>query len=151
RLKVNRYIENNKDHLAIYKLRNNMPLTASDYESLEHIFTGELGTAEDYEREFKDTPFGLLVRKIAKLEHEAAMQAFSTFINDQSLTQAQIVFVGKVIDYIAENGYIETPAILMKAPFDRPQSFTRLFDGVKQKQLVALVNIVRDNAVKVVG
>jgi type I restriction enzyme, R subunit len=151
RLKVNRYIENNKDHLAIHKLRNNMPLTASDYESLEHIFTGELGTAEDYTREFKDTPFGLLVRKIAKLEHAAAMQAFSTFINDQSLTQAQIVFVRKVIDYIAENGYIEATSVLMKPPFDRPQSFIKLFDGAKQKQLVELVNAVKENAVRVVG
>lgn len=151
RLKVNRYIENNKDHLAIYKLRNNMPLTASDYESLEHIFTGELGTAEDYEREFKNTPFGLLVRKIAKLEYDAAMQAFSTFINDQSLNQAQIVFVRKVIDYIVENGYIEATAVLMKPPFDRPQSFIKLFDCTKQKQLVELVNAVKENAVKVVG
>lgn len=151
RLKVNRYIENNRDHLAIYKLRNNMPLSASDYESLEQIFTGELGTAEDYEREFKDTPFGLLVRKIAKLEHEAAMQAFSTFINDQSLTQTQIVFVRKVIDYIAENGYIEATAMLMMPPFDRPQSFIKLFDGSKQKQLVEIVNAVKDNAVRVVG
>jgi type I restriction enzyme R subunit len=151
RLKVNRYIENNKDHLAIHKLRYNLPLTASDYESLEHIFTGELGTAADYEREFKDTPFGLLVRKIAKLEHEAAMQAFSTFINDQSLTQAQIVFVRKLIDYIAENGYIEATFVLMKPPFDRPQSFIKLFDGTKQKQLVELVDAVRENAVRVVG
>ncbi|MCM3040652.1 DEAD/DEAH box helicase family protein [Paenibacillus motobuensis] len=151
RLKVNRYIENNKDHLAIHKLRNNLPLTANDYASLEHIFTGELGTTEDYEREFKDTPFGLLVRKIAKLEHEAAMQAFSTFINDQSLTQAQIVFVRKVIDYIAENGYIEATSVLMKPPFDRPQSFIKLFDGMKQKQLVELVNEVKENAVRVVG
>ncbi|MGG1637634.1 DEAD/DEAH box helicase family protein [Paenibacillus sp. NRS-1760] len=150
RLKVNRYIENNKDHLAIHKLRNNMPLTASDYESLEHIFTGELGTVEDYKREFKDTPFGLLVRKIAKLEHEAAMSAFSIFINDQSLTQAQIVFVRKVIDYITENGYIEATSVLMKPPFDRPQSFIKLFDGMKQKQLVELVNAVRENAVRVV-
>ncbi|MDT9720782.1 DEAD/DEAH box helicase family protein [Paenibacillus sp. ClWae2A] len=150
RLKVNRYIENNKDHLAIHKLRNNLPLTAGDYESLEHIFTGELGTASDYEREFKKTPFGLLVRKIAKLEHEAAMQAFSTFINDQSLTQAQIVFVRKLIDYIAENGYIEATSSLMKAPFDRPQSFIKLFDSTKQKQLVDLVNAVRENAVNVI-
>lgn len=70
-----------------------MPLNAFDYESLAHIFTGELGTAEDYQREFQDTPFGLLVRKIAKMEYEAAVVAFSEFINDQSLNQLQIVFV----------------------------------------------------------
>ncbi|WP_238403243.1 type I restriction-modification enzyme R subunit C-terminal domain-containing protein [Paenibacillus mesophilus] len=96
KLKVNRYIENHRDHLAIHKLRNNIPLTASDYESLERIFTGELGTVEDYQREFKDTPFGLLVRKVAKLEYDAAMAAFSAFISDQSLTQGQIVFVPSI-------------------------------------------------------
>ena len=49
-----------------------------------YIFTSELGSKEDYAREFKDTPFGLLVRKVAKLDHEAAMQAFSKFIKMQS-------------------------------------------------------------------
>ncbi len=151
RLKVNRYIEEHRDHLAIHKLRNNIPLTASDYESLERIFTGELGTVEDYQREFKDTPFGLLVRKIAKLEYEAALAAFSEFINDQSLTQAQIVFVKKVIDYIAQNGYIESVSELTKPPFDKPQSFIKLFDGSKQKRLVEVINQIKENAVKVVG
>ncbi|MGZ0051165.1 DEAD/DEAH box helicase family protein [Brevibacillus gelatini] len=151
RLKVNRYIENNRDHLAIHKLRNNIPLTAADYESLERIFTGELGTEEDYKREFQDTPFGLLVRKIAKMEHEAAMAAFSEFINDQSLNQAQIVFVKKVVDYIVQNGYIENVSELMKPPFDKPQSFVKLFDGTKQKRFVELISQIKENAVKIVG
>jgi type I restriction enzyme, R subunit len=149
--KVNRYIEQNRDHLAIYKLRNNMPLTAIDYKSLELIFTGELGTTDDYKREYQDTPFGLLVRKIAKLEVEAANVAFSEFINDQSLSQAQIVFVKKVIDYIVQNGYIENISELTKPPFDKPQSFIKLFDGSKQKQLVELVSQIKENAVHIVG
>ncbi|MFC5469285.1 DEAD/DEAH box helicase family protein [Cohnella suwonensis] len=149
KLKVNRYIERNRDHLAIYKLRNNIPLAAGDYDSLERIFTGELGTAEDYRREYKDTPFGLLVRKIAKLDIEAANAAFSAFINDQSLSQAQIVFVKKVIDYVAQNGYIDNVSELMRPPFDKPLSFIKLFDGAKQKQLVGVVNQIKENAVKV--
>ena len=59
------------------------------------MLTSELGSKEDYKREFGDTPFGLLIRKIAKLDHEAAMQAFSAFINDQSLNQKQISFCKK--------------------------------------------------------
>jgi type I restriction enzyme R subunit len=151
KLKVNRYIEENRDHLAIYKLRNNIPLTRSDYESLERIFTGELGTVDDYRREFKDTPFGLLVRKIAKMEYDAALAAFSEFINDQSLTRAQIVFVKKVIDYIVQNGYIEDISELTKPPFDKPQSFIKLFDGSRQKRLVEVIKQIKENAVKVVG
>ena len=41
------------------------------------MLTCELGRIEDYKREFGDTPFGLLIRKIAKLDHDSAMQAFS--------------------------------------------------------------------------
>jgi len=151
KLKVNRYIEQNRDHMAIHKLRNNIPLTTADYESLEQVFTGQLGTSDDYKREFKDTPFGLLVRKIAKLEHEAAMQAFSDFINDQSMNQAQIVFVKKVIDYVVQNGYIENISDLTKPPFDKPQVFIKLFDGTKQRRLIDVVTQIKENAVKTVG
>ncbi len=151
RLKVNRYIEKNKDSLAIHKLRNNIPLTASDYETLEHILTGELGTREDYAREFGDTPFGLLVRKIGKLEYDAAMKAFSEFINDQSLNQGQIVFVKKVVDYVVQNGYIENLAELTKAPFDRPVGFTKLFDREKQERIIKLINEIKENAIKIVS
>lgn len=151
KLKVNRYIEEHRDHIAIHKLRNNIPLTAMDYKSLEHILTGELGTTEDYQREFKDTPFGLLVRRIAKLDYEAACLAFSEFINDQSLSQQQIVFVKKVIDYVVQNGYIESASELMKPPFDKPQSFIKLFDGSKQKKIVDTIVSIKENAVRVVG
>ena len=151
KLKVNRYIEKNRDTLAIHKLRNNIPLSALDYENLEHIFTGELGTAEDYKREYQDTPFGLLVRKIAKLEVEAANTIFSEFINNQSLSQTQIVFVKKVIDYIVQNGYIENVSELTKPPFDKPHTFIKLFDGTKQKQLVEIVTKFKENAVKIIG
>lgn len=151
KLKVNRYIEQNRDALAIHKLRNNIPLTALDYGSLEKILTGELGTAEDYKREFQNTPFGLLVRKIAKLEYDAAIAAFSEFINDESLSQAQIVFVKKVIDYIVQNGYIDNVAELTKPPFDKPQSFIKLFDGAKQRRLVETVTQIKENAVKILG
>ena len=85
REKVNRYIGEHGNTLAIHKLTHNIKLTQGDYQELERILTTELGGKEDYQREFGDTPFGLMVHKIAKLDHEAAMQAFSEFINDQSL------------------------------------------------------------------
>ena len=151
KFKVNRYIEEHRDHIAIYKLRNNIPLTQDDYKDLEQILTGELGTVEDYQREFKDTPFGLLVRKIAKLDYQAANDAFSEFINDQSLNQEQIVFVKKVIDYIAQNGYIENVSELMKPPFDKPQSFIKLFDISKQRKIVETIAKIKENAINVVG
>lgn len=151
KLKVNRYIEEHTNHIAIYKLRNNIPLTAIDYKSLENLLTGELGTQNDYKQAFGDTPFGLMVRKIGKLEYNAAMKIFSEFINDQSLDQTQIVFVKKIVDYIVQNGYVENISELMKPPFDKPQSFVKLFDKTKQQRIVELVSKIKDNAVKVIG
>ncbi|MCC5910649.1 MAG: DEAD/DEAH box helicase family protein [Clostridiaceae bacterium] len=151
KLKVNKYIEENKHNIAIHKLRNNIPLNEEDYKTLEKIFTGELGTKEDYESNYKDTPFGLLVRRIAKMEREAAMEAFSSFINEQNLNANQIAFVNKVIDYIEQNGYVENIAELTKPPFDKPQSFIKLFDPEKQKKFVHIINEVKDNATKVIS
>lgn len=150
RLKVNRYMEENRDHLVIRKLRHNLQLTSSDYAALQQIFTQDLGTEEDYKREFKETPFGLLVRRIAKLDQEAAYAAFSSFINDQSLSQAQIVFVKRIVEYVVQNGYMEQED-LIKPPFDKPQSFFKLFDSSRQKQLVHVIAQIRENAVQTVG
>ena len=145
--KVNRYIGEHGTSTAIYKLTHNIPLSTGDYDELERVLTSELGSREDYLREYGDTPFGLLVRKIAKLDHDAAMQAFSAFINDESLNQRQIEFVLKVINHIEQNGYMENTADLVKPPFDRPVVFTKLFDASTRASLLAAINQVRDNAV----
>lgn len=151
RAKVNRYINEHSDDLSIYKLTHNIPLTQADYTELERMLTCELGSREDYEREFGDTPFGLLVRKIAKLEHGVAMQAFSDFISDQSLNQQQIAFVHKVIQYIEQNGYIDSVAVLQRPPFDKPISFVRLFDSQTRGLLLTTIELVRYNAVNIIA
>ena len=147
KLKVNRYLADYGNNLVINKLRMNKPMTDMEYKELERIFTHELGTAEDYSRAYGDTPFGLLVRKVVKLDHGAAMEAFADFINDESLTEQQIAFVHRVIDYIESNGYME-PAALTQAPFDRPQSFVRLFDTKRQLKLVEIIRQIKGNAEK---
>ena len=151
RAKVNRYVNEHGETLAIYKLTHNIPLAMGDYQELERVFTSELGSKEDYAREFGDTPFGLLIRKIAKLDHEAAMQAFSAFINDQSLNQDQIAFVHKVIHHIEANGYMDNVSALTKPPFDKPVRFLRLFDEVQQNELIQTIRKVKDNAVHIIA
>ena len=151
RKKVNRYVEEHKNDEVIYKLNHNLPLMQEDYQELERILTQELGNSEDYKREYGDTPFGLLVRKIAKLDHESAMAAFSTFINDGSLNQQQIAFILKVINHIENNGYIEDIKILMKPPFDKPYSFIKMFDTKTRTALIQAIESVKNNAVQIVA
>ena len=145
RLKVERYLRDYSSSLVIQKLHRNLPMTEYEFGELERIFTQELGTAGDYERAYGDTPFGLLVRKLVKLDHDAAMEAFAGFINSQQLTEQQISFVRKVVDYVVENGYME-PMALTQPPFDRPQSFVRMFTTEQQMGLVAIINSIKHNA-----
>lgn len=149
RQKVNRYVYEHKDEPVIYKLNHNIPLFRSDYDELERILTKELGDRSDYKREYGDTPFGLLVRKIAKLDHDSAMAAFSDFINDSSLNQNQIAFIHKIITHIENNGYVEDVKILMKPPFDKPYSFIKMFDPGTRGAIIQTIESIKNNALQV--
>ena len=151
RRKVNRYVEEHKNDAVIYKLNHNIPLTKEDYAELERILTQELGDSDDYKREYGDTPFGLLIRKIAKLDHESAMSAFSAFINDSSLNQRQIEFILKIINHIENNGYVEDIKILMKPPFDKPYSFIKMFDAKMRNAILQTIESIKNNALQVVA
>lgn len=73
------------------------------------------------------------------------MNCFSEFMSDQSLTEQQISFVKRVVNYIVDNGYME-PQALTQPPFDRPQSFVRMFNTQQQMNLVAVINNIKRNA-----
>lgn len=147
RKKVNRYIIEHPGTMAIYKLTHNIRLQQGDYKELERILTQELGSREDYEREYGDTPFGILIRKVAKLDHDADMAAFSTFINDESLNQQQIAFVNKIVNHIENNGFMEV-VDLTKPPFDKPKPFIKVFPPVKQKEIAEKIVEIKKNAVE---
>ncbi len=150
KLKVERYLKDYGNSLVINKLRTNKPMTEYEFGLLERIFTHDLGNAEDYTRAYGDTPFGLLVRKIAHLDRDAAMEAFASFLNDQSLNEQQISFIKRVVDYVVENGYME-PKTLNKPPFDRPRSFMQIFSAQQQMDLVGVIKSIKENAVEPVA
>lgn len=146
RAKVNEYVEAHKSQPAINKLLHNEPISVDDYKELERIFTEELGTAEDYQMNYQDTPFGLLIRKIAKMDRDAAYAAFSTFIAEERPNAEQIHFIEQVVDYVVENGYINNVLDLMKAPFDRPYKFSVIFTREEQIKFVQVINSIKSNA-----
>ena len=144
---MERYLRDFADSVVVQKLRLNKPMTPYEFAELERIFTQELGSADDYERAYGEMPFGLLVRKLVKLDRAAATEAFADFINSQELGEQQISFVGKVVDYVVENGYME-PAALSQPPFDRPRPFLHMFTAEQQRGIVAAIEQIRENAEK---
>lgn len=143
--KVNRYIEEHKDEGAIYKLGHNIPMSKEDVEELTHIFIGELGTEDDYRREFGEEDFGVMIRKIVKLDHESVMKAFSEFINDASLNPQQIQFIRRIIAYIENEGVMDVED-LKRTPFDKPVGFIRMFDRGTRSKLISVINTINGNA-----
>nr|WP_236023620.1 type I restriction-modification enzyme R subunit C-terminal domain-containing protein [Bifidobacterium miconis] len=111
----------------------------------ERILVHELGSQTDYETTYGSLPFGLLVRRVAKLDHAAAMAAFAEFVNAHTLNQTQIGFLHTVIDYIEHNGYLD-PEQLAKPPFDHPRPMLKLFDTKQAMDLILCIRKVRDNA-----
>lgn len=154
--KVEYYLKenmNNENSLAVYKLRKNKKLTQGDVEELERILWKELGTREEYEKEYSDTPVGKLVRRIVGVDREAVEAAFSEFINDEQLNVNQIRFVRLIIDYIVANGNIEDNRVLQEEPFRSVGSIMVLFknDLNKAKKLLGIVADIKNNSEEIIA
>lgn len=148
RQKVEFYLKEHKDNLAVYKLRHNRKLNKTDLKELERILWGELGTKDDYVKEYGDTPIGILVRRIVGLEKGAVNEAFSEFLSEERLNVNQIRFVKLLIDYIAVNGMLDDNSVLMEEPFRSVGSITTIFKGDLNtaKQIMDVVGQIKDNA-----
>ena len=143
RKKVEHYLHEHRDELAIYKLRNNKELTKQDIETLEALMWTKLGTKEDYQKEFGETPVTKLVRKIVGMEKEAAQAVFSEFLSDQSLNVSQLKFIELLVDYIVANGFIEDNRVLTEDPFRSVGSIIDLFDTQQVHKLVGRINEIK--------
>ncbi|NMB46412.1 MAG: DEAD/DEAH box helicase, partial [Firmicutes bacterium] len=150
RKKVNRYLIENQNHLAIHKLRTNRRLTEDDFFALEKILWNKIGTKEDYQREFGDTPLTILVRQVVGLDQEAANEAFSEFLDDQNLDSKQIRFVKTIVDYVVRNGVIE-PRELQEEPFRSIGSIVDIFPTESALRIVSIIDRLNRNATEMAG
>ncbi|MGI6501656.1 MAG: DEAD/DEAH box helicase family protein [Anaerostipes sp.] len=125
--KAEYYIRKHQDNLAIAKLKTNKPLTDTDLKTLEEILWRELGTKEDYEKEYGTKPLGEFVRGIVGLDMNAAKEAFSEYLNETNLDSRQIYFVNQIIEYIVHNGLMKDLSVLQEAPFTDKGSVVEIF------------------------
>ena len=148
RKKVEFYLKEHSDRIAVFKLRNNKKITEADLNELERILWTELGSKEDYIKEYGDKPVGRLVRQIVGVDRMAVNEAFSEFLKEERLNINQIRFVKLIIDYIVENGNIDDNKVLMGEPFKSVGSITTLFkdDLGTAKQIMDVVAQIKRNS-----
>ncbi len=121
------YIRQHQDNLVIAKLKTNKPLTHLDVTSLENILWKEIGTKQDYEKEYGSKPLGELVREIVGLDMNAAKEAFSQYLTDANLDSRQIYFVNQIVEYIVHNGMMKDLSVLQESPFTDQGSVVEIF------------------------
>lgn len=149
RAKVEYYInQHQKDNQVIAKLKSNQPLTDADLKNLEKIFWKDIGTKEDYTKEYGDQPLGEFIRSIVGLDMNSAKEAFAEYLNDKSLNSRQIYFLNQVIEYIVKNGMMKDLSVLQDSPFIDQGNIIELFGDNKTLWLgiKEVINNINHNA-----
>lgn len=145
--KINFYIRQHRDNPAITKLKTNVPLSPLDVIELEKILWSELGSKDDYEKEYGNMPMGELIRSIVGLDIHAANEAFSQFLSDVSLDPRQTYFVKQIVDYIVKNGMMKDLRVLTGSPFNDRGSVADVFaDVTVWSGIMRVIERINENA-----
>ena len=121
------YVRQHQDNIAIAKLKTNKPLSGTDVKTLESILWSEVGTREEYEKEYGEEPLGEFVRSIVGLDMNAAKEAFSEYLDSANLDSRQIYFVNQIVEYIVHNGMMKDLSVLQESPFTDRGSVVDVF------------------------
>ena len=130
--KVERYLKEHQDNIAVHKLRTNKRLTSVDLRELERVLWEELGTHEDYRILYGECPVGLMVRKTVGMDRAALEEVFAEFLLENRLNLRQIDFVKRIIDYLAKNGEM-IPKDVTKPAFAGMNNVAKLFERNKDE------------------
>ena len=151
RMKVERYIRDNQDHITILKLKNNKPITTLDLGQLEMMlfYGGVIGTKEDFEKAFgTEKPLGHFIRSIVGLDRVAAKESFSKFLGIGTLSADQITFINQIINYLTLNGIME-PGVLFETPFTdiHDNGIVGVFNPDDAEKIVTIISGINNNAI----
>ena len=146
RAKARAFLKEHEDHIAIYKVRMNKPLTPADLEELERMLTASgIGGADAVQRAKEESHgLGLFVRSLVGLDREAAKEAFAGFLAGKALSANQIEFVNLIVDHLTEHGVMGA-ALLYESPFTdlTPRGPDGLFTSSQLEELLAILDQVR--------
>jgi type I restriction enzyme R subunit len=154
REKARAYLREHEDHLALQKLRRNVPLTPTDLEELDRMLReAGVGDVAHVDRA-RAEPGGLgtFVRSLVGLDRVAATEALSGFIDGKTLSAAQHDFIALVVSYLTANGLMDAK-LLYEQPFTTvaPGGPEDLFPVADVDDLVARIASINKNAEAIVA
>jgi len=139
RAKARAFLRAHQDHIAIYKLRMNRPLTAADLAELERMLAESGVGGRELIEKAKQEAHGLdaFVRSLVGLDREAAKAALAGFIARKQFTANQIEFVDLIVNHLTEHGAMDA-ARLYESPFTdlAPAGPESLFSPAQVEELM---------------
>lgn len=143
RKKVEAYIRNHQDHIAIAKLKRNLPLTDADLTAFEDMLFNatEIENRDRFFQVFgQNISLKLFIRKLVGIDRSAAKQAFSHYLQGTRFSANQIHFIETIIDYLSQNGVID-PGLLYEPPFTdtHPEGLDGVFGDDDADQIISLI------------
>ncbi|PWN57759.1 DEAD/DEAH box helicase family protein [Abyssibacter profundi] len=119
RRKVEAFIRDHEQHIAIERLKRNIALTPQDLNELERFVyeSDVVGGRDQFVEAFgEDRSLAALIRSMVGLDRSAAMQAFSEYLDESRYSSTQIRFVQMIIEHLTRNGLMD-PGQLYEPPF----------------------------------
>ena len=147
--RVESYVRKNKNQLTINKLRNNIPITKQELNSIEEIFFTEsvAGTRQQFVDNYGEKPLGEFIRSITGLERTALNEAFADFLQVGELRADQMTFINTIISYLSKNGTIDK-SMFYEPPFtdQNDQGLDGIFDLENKQRILSIVDQINLNA-----
>ena len=150
RAKARQFLKSNENHITIYKLRMNEPLTPTDLAELERILSESgVGNAKDVQKAKEENDgLGLFVRSLVGMDREAAKKSLSSFLTGKTLRANQIEFLNMIIDHLTEHGSMDA-RMLYDSPYTdfSPRGVDGVFASKEVDELLSILEDVRKRAV----
>ncbi|TBV26545.1 restriction endonuclease [Meridianimaribacter sp. CL38] len=148
--RVEKYVRQNKNHLTIHKLCNNIQITKPELEELEKIMFTEsvAGTKDEFIKQYGEKPLGAFIRSITGLNEQSVNEAFAEFLQIGNLRADQITFVRTIMSYLTKNGTINKQ-MLFEPPFTdlNDQGLIGVFeDEADVVKIVKIIDLINGNA-----
>lgn len=146
KMKVRRFLEQQRDHITLMKVKRGEALTKQDLSELER-FLVENGVADETSLNglAEEGGLGRFLRSLTGLDRGAAKEAFSAFVARHELTADQTEFLDLVIDSLTESGFVE-PQVFYESPYTDidDMGIAGVFDRVQTQEIIKIVRALND-------
>jgi len=151
RKKVEVFLQEHQNEIAINKLKYNKPLTPLDVEQLEKILRENadiLETEDKFKLLMGNLGLGEFIRSVIGLDNAEVEKVFAQYLDTNNFNANQIRFIDKIISYLKINGIMLDIGALYESPFTdiSAKGIDGIFSSKDADNIIYLIKGINNNA-----